>query len=184
MLAEGSDFLIEHSEVFELRVDKFICGARRLSMQQVNFLNVVLRLKAKLVSRGPFIAWIEEDLFLQKEIVKSLYEENLVLRESMITCVLSMAAFSHEEAIVVTHTAIDESEAAQLAKRKLEIRRHFHETIIELLQKQRYQQNLKMRMSEAGRNTQELMDQMDIVEESREMIEDLLAEVVEAAENM
>jgi hypothetical protein len=41
-----------------------------------------------------------------------------------------------------------------------------------------------MRMSEAGRNTQELMDQMDIVEESREMIEDLLAEVVEAAENM
>jgi replication fork clamp-binding protein CrfC len=153
-------------------------------MQQVNFLNALLRLKAKLVSRGPFIAWIEEDLFLKKEIVKSLYEENLVLKESMIICVLSMAAFSHEEAIVVTHTAIDESEAAQLAKRKLEIRRYFHETIIELLQKQRYQQNLKMRMSEAGRNTQELMDQMDIVEESREMIEDLLAEVVEAAENM
>jgi hypothetical protein len=46
MMVEGSDFLIENSDVFEERVDEFIRRARRLSMQQPNFLTAVIRLKA------------------------------------------------------------------------------------------------------------------------------------------
>ncbi|KAK2428944.1 hypothetical protein QL285_027428 [Trifolium repens] len=106
------------------------------------------------------------------------------LKESMIICVMSLVAFSHEEAIICTHTTMDEIEASQLEERKLEIRSHIHENIIKLLQKKQYQQNLKMRMKEANRKKAELMDLMDIVEESKEMIEDLLVEAVEASNHI
>jgi hypothetical protein len=79
---------------------------------------------------------------------------------------------------------MDEIEAAQLEERKLEIRSHIHENIIKLLRKKQYQQNLKMRMKEADRKKAVLMDLMDIVEESKEMIEDLLAEAVEASNHI
>jgi hypothetical protein len=41
-----------------------------------------------------------------------------------------------------------------------------------------------MRMKEADRKKAQLMDLMDIVEESKEMIEDLLAEAVEASNHI
>jgi hypothetical protein len=41
-----------------------------------------------------------------------------------------------------------------------------------------------MRMKEADRKKAELMDLMDIVEESKEMIEDLLVEAVEASNHI
>jgi hypothetical protein len=41
-----------------------------------------------------------------------------------------------------------------------------------------------MRMKEADRKKAELMDLMDIVEESKEMIEDLLAEAVEVSNHI
>ncbi|KAK2436208.1 hypothetical protein QL285_021214 [Trifolium repens] len=184
MIVEGSDFLIENSDVFEERVDEFIRRARRLSMEQANFLTAVIRLKAEVVSRGPLIASTEDGIFLKNEHIKSLRYEGMDLKESMIVCVMSLVAFSHEEAIIGTHTTMDEIEAAQLEERKLEIRSHIHENIIKLLQKKQYQQNLKMRMKEADRKKAELMDLMDIVEESKEMIEDLLVEAVEASNHI
>jgi hypothetical protein len=184
MLQEGSDFLIEYSDVFENRVDEFISCARRLSRQHENFLNVVIRLKAELVSRGPLISSVQDDLFLKNEQIKSLLYEGLDLKESMTVCLLSLIAFTHEEAMVGIHRIMNEFEAALLSKRKLEIRSHIHENIIELLQKKQNQQNLKIRMREIRRKKAELMDQMDIVEECKEMVEDLLAEAIKAAEYM
>ncbi|KAK2429285.1 hypothetical protein QL285_027736 [Trifolium repens] len=183
MLLEGSDFLIEYSGVFELRVDELISCARRLSMQQVKFLTAVIRLKAELVSRGPLISYVEDDLFLKNEQIKSLYYEGLDLKESMTICLLSLVAFTHEEAIVGIHRTMDEFEAALLSKR-LEIRSHIHDNIIELLKKKQNQQNLQIRMREIRSKKEQLMEQMDIVEESKEMIEDLLAEAIEAAESI
>jgi hypothetical protein len=184
MLLEGSDFLIEYSGVFELRVDELISRARRLSMQQANFLTVVIRLKAELVSRGPLISFVEDDLFLKNEQIKSLFYEGQDLKESMTICLLSLVAFTHEEAMIGIHRIMDEFEAALLSKWKLEIRSHIHDNIIELLKKKQNQQNLQIRMREIRRKKAELMDQMDIVEESKEIIKDLLAEAIEAAESI
>ncbi|KAK2457249.1 hypothetical protein QL285_004544 [Trifolium repens] len=184
MLLEGSDFLIEYSGVFELRVDELISCARRLSMQQMKFLTAVIRLKAELVSRGPLISYVEDDLFLKNEQIKSLYYEGLDLKESMTICLLSLVAFTHEKAIIGIHKTMDEFEAVLLSKRKLEIRSHIHDNIIELLKKKQNQQNLQIRMREIRSKKEQLMEQMDIVEESKEMIEDLLAEAIEAAESI
>ncbi|KAK2437425.1 hypothetical protein QL285_022321 [Trifolium repens] len=184
MLLEESDFLIEYSGVFELRVDELISCARRLSMQQLKFLTAVIRLKTELVSRGPLISYVEDDLFLKNGQIKSLYYEGLDLKESMTICLLSLVAFTHEEAIVGIHRTMDEFEAALLSKRKLEIKSHIHDNIIELLKKKQNQQNLQIRMREIRSKKEQLMEQMDIVEESKEMIEDLLAEAIEAAKSI
>ncbi|KAK2449341.1 hypothetical protein QL285_008543 [Trifolium repens] len=153
-------------------------------MQQVKFLTAVIRLKAELVSRGPLISYVEDDLFLKNEQIKSLYYEGLDLKESMTICLLSLVAFTHEEAIVGIHRTMDEFEAALLSKRKSEIRSHIHDNIIELLKKKQNQQNLQIRMREIRSKKEQLMELMDIVEESKEMIEDLLAEAIEAAESI
>ncbi|KAK2404864.1 hypothetical protein QL285_054169 [Trifolium repens] len=183
MLLEGSDFLIQ-SLIFELRVDELIGCARRLSMQQLKFLTAVIRLKTELVSRGPLISYVEDDLFLKNEQIKSLYYEGLDLKESMTICLLSLVAFTHEEAIVGIQRTMDEFEAALLSRRKLEIKSHIHDNIIELLKKKQNQQNLQIRMREIRSKKKQLIEQMDIVEESKEMIEDLLAEAIEAAKSI
>jgi hypothetical protein len=95
MLLEGSDFLIQHLEAFEIRVNEYITHARMLSRQRVSFLNALIRLKAELLSKGPLIASIEDDLALNNEEVESLTDEGLYLKESMTTCVPSLAAFFH-----------------------------------------------------------------------------------------
>jgi hypothetical protein len=102
----------------------------------------------------------------------------------MTICLLSLVAFTHEEAIVGIQRTMDEFEAALLSKRKLEIKSHIHDNIIELLKKKQNQQNLQIRMREIRSKKEQLMEQMDIVEESKEMIEDLLAEAIEAAESI
>jgi UDP-2,3-diacylglucosamine pyrophosphatase LpxH len=181
MLLEGSDFLIQHLDAFEIRVNEYITHARRPSRQRVNFLNALIRLKAELQSKGPLIACIEDDLALNNEEVESLIDEGLYLKESMTTCVLSLAAFFHQEVIIEGHTTMCEIEAAQLAKTKLEVRSLIHENIVELLKKKQSHKTIKLRMREAGRRKEDLMDQMEMAEESKEMIGDLLAEALTAA---
>jgi hypothetical protein len=142
------------------------------------------KIETELVSRGPLISYVEDDLFLKNEQIKSLYYEGQDLKESMTICLLSLVAFTHEEAIIGIHRTMDEFEAALLSKRKLEIRSHIHDNIIELLKKKQNQQNLQIRMREIRSKKEQLMEQMDIVEESKEMIEDLLAEAIEAAKSI
>jgi hypothetical protein len=184
MLLEGPDFLIQHLQKFEEHVDELISGACRLPSQHANFLGALIRLKAELLSRGPFIKTTEDNLFLKNEEVRSLIDEGLDLKESMMTRVLSLAAFSHEETIVGMKATACELEAARLDERKLEIRSHIQENIIELLEKKRSNQNLKLRMREAGRGMSVLMDHMEIVEEFKEIIQNVWNEAVEAANNL
>ncbi|KAK2408854.1 hypothetical protein QL285_044334 [Trifolium repens] len=181
MLLEGSDFLIQHLEAFEIRVNEYITHARMLSRQRVNFINALIRLKTELLSKGPLIASIEDDLALNNEEIESLTDEGLYLKESMTTCVLSLAAFFHQEVIIEGHTTMCEFEAAQLAKTKLEVRSLIHENIVELLKKRESHKRFKLRMREAGRRKEDLMEQMEMAEESKEMIGDLLAETLTAA---
>jgi hypothetical protein len=178
MLLEGSDFLIQHLHKFENHVDEFISRAWRLPRQHVNFLNALIRLKTELLSRGPFIKTTEDDLFLKNQEVRSLIDEGLDLKESMITHVPSLATFFHEETIVGMKTTTCEFEAAKLDERKLEIRSQIQENIIKLLEKKRTNQILKLRMREASRGMSELMDQMEIVEESKEIIQKLWVETI------
>ncbi|KAK2402418.1 hypothetical protein QL285_051939 [Trifolium repens] len=148
------------------------------------YLNALIRLKADIQSRGSFIKTIENDLYLKQVEVKKLIDEGLDLKESMITHVLSLAAFFHEEIMVDMHTTICEIEFAKLDERKSEIRGYIQENILELLEKKRTHQTLKMRMRVAGRAMSELMEQMEVVEESKEIIQEVWAETVEAANCM
>ncbi|KAK2422595.1 hypothetical protein QL285_033120 [Trifolium repens] len=103
MLLEGSNFLIEHSERFVAHVDQFIRRASRLPRQAVNYLNALIRLKAELQSRASFIKMIENDLYIKQLEVRSLIDEGLDLKQSMITHVLSLAAFLEEETMADMH---------------------------------------------------------------------------------
>jgi hypothetical protein len=42
MLLEGSDFLIQHLEAFEIGVNEYITHARMLSRQRENFLHALI----------------------------------------------------------------------------------------------------------------------------------------------
>jgi hypothetical protein len=90
------------------------------------YLNALIRLKAEIQSRGSFIKTIENDLYLKQVEVKKLIDEGLDLKESMITHVLSLAAFFHEEIMVDRHTTTCEIELAKLDERKSEIRGYCH----------------------------------------------------------
>jgi hypothetical protein len=171
MLLEGSNFLIKHSKRFETHVDEFIRRASRLPRQAVKYLHALIRLKAELQSRGPFIKMIENDLYRKQLEVKRLIDEGLDLKQSMITLVLSLTNFLHEETMADMH-------------RKTEIKGHIQENILELLKKNRIHQTTKMRMRAAARGMSQLMDQMEVVEESKEIIEEVWAEAVEAANCM
>jgi ribosomal protein L19E len=102
----------------------------------------------------------------------------------MTTCVLSLAAFFHQEVIIEGHTTMCEFEAAQLAKTKLEVRTLIHENIVELLKKRESHKGFKLRMREAGRRKGDLIEQMEMAEESKEKIGDLLAETLTAANSL
>jgi hypothetical protein len=171
MLLEGSNFLIEHSERFVAHVDQFIRRASRLPRQAVNYLNALIRLKAELQSRASFIKMIENDLYIKQLEVRSLIDEGLDLKQSMITHVLSLAAFLEEETMADMH-------------RKTQIKSHIQENILELLKKKKIHQTTKMRMRAAGRGMSQLMDQMEVVEEFKQIIEEVWAEAVEAANCM
>ncbi|KAK2450101.1 hypothetical protein QL285_009238 [Trifolium repens] len=184
MLLEGSDFLIQHLEAFEIRVNEYITHARMLSRQRESFLHALIQLKAELLSKGPLIASIEDDLALSNEEIQNLTDEGLYLREAMTTCVLSLAAFFHQEVIIEGHTTMSEFEAAQLAQTKLEVRSLIHENIVELLKKRESHRRFKLRMREAGRRKEDMMEQMEMAEESKEKIGDLLAETLTAANSL
>jgi hypothetical protein len=162
MLLEGSNFLIKHSKRFETHVDEFIRRASRLPRQAVKYLHALIR---------PFIKMIENDLYRKQLEVKRLIDEGLDLKQSMITLVLSLTTFLHEETMADMH-------------RKTEIKGHIQENILELLKKNRIHQTTKMRMRAAARGMSQLMDQMEVVEESKEIIEEVWAEAVEAANCM
>jgi predicted nucleic acid-binding protein len=114
---------------------------------------------------------IENDLYRKQLEVKRLIDEGLDLKQSMITLVLSLTTFLHEETMADMH-------------RKTEIKGHIQENILELLKKNRIHQTTKMRMRAAARGMSQLMDQMEVVEESKEIIEEVWAEAVEAANCM
>jgi hypothetical protein len=122
ILLEGPEFLIQHFDSFEHHVDEFISRAWRLPRQGVNYLNALNRLKAEIQSRVSFINTIANDLYLKQLQVQKLIDEGLDLKEAMITNVMSLAAFFHEEIMVDRHTTTCEIELAKLDERKSEIR--------------------------------------------------------------
>jgi hypothetical protein len=173
MLEQGPDDLLSETEEFSTLVDDLRGCEWQLPPCEKDFLHSLIYLREEMVADAPFITLVEEAERLNQELLSGVFDQIWMTKEGMRMYEGNLTAFFHEEEMIDRRAGKIQGELAKLQGEKEDLQRSIRQDVANLLEKRETLLALKARQRELGEALSGVMDDMNLVNHCRRVIEDL-----------